>query len=210
MSRSRVLWVVGLLALGACGGEDREPQEEPGNRPPPGGSNPPVTYQRSNVTGTYAVTGTLQSNAPDGSGHNIANLRDSITVSENTSGLNLLSINITSMSCGGGIRAAMNGERTFDVSGGTCPVDVESGCTASMKVNNGSGSRDAGGAFQLELRGEVSMTCGPVSSRRMFVMRLAGTSSGLSAPDTTFEKLSLGTSISDTLELLSTETGHTP
>ncbi|MFY1829894.1 hypothetical protein ACN47A_28520 [Myxococcus fulvus] len=208
MSRSRVLWVVGLLALGACGGEDHEPREEPGNRPPPGGSNPPVTYQRSNVTGTYAVTGTVQTNTQ--TGNNTVSVRDTITVSENTAGLNLLSINIASMNCGGGIRAGMNAERTFDVVGGTCPVSADPGCTASMKVNDGSGSRDAGGAFQLELRGNVSMTCGTASSSLVFVMRLAGTSSGLSAPDTTFEKLSLGASISDTLGWLSTDTGHTP
>ncbi|GEN07761.1 hypothetical protein SAMN05443572_101214 [Myxococcus fulvus] len=208
MSRSRVLWVVGLLALGACGGEDREPQEEPGNRPPPGGSNPPVTYQRSNVTGTYAVTGTLRTTLQGRD--NTVNVRDTITVSENTGGLNLLNVNVSSMNCGVGIRATMNGERTFDVVGGTCPMSTDPGCTASMKVNDGSGSRDAGGAFQLELRGDVSMTCGTASSSLVFVMKLAGTSSGLSAPDTTFEKLSLGASISDTLGLLSTDTGHTP
>lgn len=180
MLRSRVLLSVLLVALSACGTDEEEPREpgnDESNNPPDNGPD-----HRPNVAGSYDVVGTMGIRLNGQT--DIAPIRDVIRIDAGAPRRSTVHVHVASMSCGAGIRATMTGETAFTINEGTCPMPPENGCTSTVRINAGSGTRTQNGPLQLGLRGNLEVRCGSQSGSAELSIDVSGSLTGQSLPET--------------------------
>ncbi len=173
--RSRLLVAVLLSALAACGGDD----DDEGDNDDDG----PTQDHRSNMTGSYDVTGTmsLTLNGETDTGEVV----DGLDIKNDTTSSSKAALRLTVESLGCGPRATMSSERAFTVNATTCSLPASgNGCTNSMKFTQGNGSKPSGGALQASIKGQLVVQCGTASASADFAMEMSGTRTGESLPGT--------------------------
>ncbi len=163
--RSRVLVAVLLSALCACGGDDDED-----------GDNNGGTDRRTNVTGSYAMTGSLE--------YVVFGTSDTQPVEQqrmrisNGAGAGSLVLSLEEGVAACQLQATMTGERTFSLQESRCEVPQESGCSLTLNVRRGEGRREAGGTLTLSGEGNVETDCLPFPASGTFTLELSGTRTG--------------------------------
>ncbi|MFP2933344.1 hypothetical protein ACLESO_51000 [Pyxidicoccus sp. 3LG] len=170
MMRSRVLVAVLLSTLSACGGDDDDDSNDDDS----------TKDQRSNVTGDYDITGTLQlsSNGQTSGG----DLVDELRIANGSGANTALRLEFGSVGCGP--QAKMTGDRAFSVVETSCPMPNQQGCTAAMVFTSGQGSRDAMGKLTMSTSGNINLKCDLGTANVAFVMELNGTRMGQALPGT--------------------------
>jgi hypothetical protein len=171
MIKTHVLVAVVLSALTACGGDENEG----------GGDDAPVEVdQRSHMTGTYPVTGTLTM-VVDGKS-DVSQVQDTLRITNDKTSTSKAALRLDINSLGCGPRASMNGPRNFSVSKTQCPMPSENGCTYSMTYTGGHGSKEADGTLQTSLQGQITIDCGSRGLTVDVVMVMSGSRTGQSLP----------------------------
>ncbi|NMO18410.1 hypothetical protein HPC49_11780 [Pyxidicoccus fallax] len=164
MMRSRVLMAVLLSALSACGGDDDED-----------GDNNGGADRRTNVTGSYAMTGSLE--------YVVFGVSDTEPVEQqrmrvsngSSSGSSLVLSLEDGVACQ--LQATMTGERTFSLQESRCEMPQED-CSLTLIVRRGEGRREAGGTLTLSGEGNVETDCLPIPTSGTFTLELSGNRTG--------------------------------
>jgi hypothetical protein len=185
--RSRLLVAVLMSALAACGGDDDD-DDEGGN-----GGNDNTADHRSNMTGGYDLTGTIE--LVINGQTNSTPMQDKLDIKNDTGSNSKTALRLTVASVGCGPRATMNGERSFTVVATSCPMPPpQEGCTGSMDFDQGSASKPSGGSLQGTLKGKMVVKCGPASASGDFTITMTGKPTGQSLPGTREDALTGGIS----------------
>ncbi|QSQ21024.1 hypothetical protein JY651_38390 [Pyxidicoccus parkwayensis] len=188
MMKTHLLVAVMLSALTACGGDENE---DSGNEVPAPSEQ---TDNRKNVTGSYAVTGTLTLTANGKS--DVSQVQDTLRITNDTTSASKAALLLHIASLGCGPKATMTGERTFNPSNTKCPMPPQQDCTASLTYTRGIGKKEEGGALQTSLYGKIDLNCGSRGSATVDVsMVMSGSRTGESLPDMPGDALKGTTSV---------------
>ncbi|WP_164001151.1 hypothetical protein [Pyxidicoccus caerfyrddinensis] len=199
MTKTHVLVAVVLSALTACGGDENDD----GNPTPPA-----ETDSRPNMTGSYAVSGTMTVSGNGSS--DTTQVRDTVRIANDTTSTSKAALRLDVASLGCGPRARMSAEKAFTVASTSCPLPPENGCTYTLEYSKGNGHRDGNGTLFVTLQGQLTARCGGGTAAAAISMELTGSRTGQSRPGTREDALTgtAPTSLRATMDRLALSAPH--